>query len=421
MKYTRRILSALTVFVLLCSFSVMAYAHDIVPFTTDGRILTVSHGGDTTEYPKNSLEAIKAAFDKGADFVSVEIKKTQDGGFVLAGSDNLGEISSEGKGLLISMLPVEQVKLLHLTDKTANTSKCLIADLPSALKLAVAYDKTIIIDGEWESREQVYSVICSSNATNNSAIRTEAPKKEIKDFISATDSNCKIIGEYHGNILFSARKKISDFISADCPIIYLGTKNSFGVIFRNGVISAFSKTGYSSRAAMKTFDINESGARPDCDETWDDIIDRGYSVIETDRISDLIDYTKRLENKRKTLSAVLVQSESTQLSTLTLKSQREIEKNRESAAAALTSISSFKKLSFAESELISSLNGKVLSGSAGKAEKGTFNVTPGKIIAVILVTAAFILVQVYFYYMRADKKIPAWLKTNRKKGDNRAE
>lgn len=420
MKFTKRILSALIVFALISAFSVMAYAHDIVPFTADGKILSVSHGGDTMQYPKNSLEAIKAAFETGADFVSVDIRRTEDGKFALSDSDDLGAVSLEGKGMHISMLPLAQITLLHLTDKTANLSECLITDLSAALKVAVAYDKSLIIDGEWENREQIYSCICDNNAEKNAALRTDASKKEISQFISATEAKCRIVGEYHGNVIFNARKKISGLSSVNCPVIYLGTKNSFGVIFRSGVISAFSKNAHSSRAAMKTYDINESGGRPDCEDTWDDIIDRGYSVIETDRIADLVSYIKRIEDKRKTLSSALSQADSTQLGYLTLQSQKDIKESRESAVSALTSISSFKRLSLAESNLNMALNNKVLIDSAGKAEKGTLNVTPGRIIAVLLVTAAFLFVQIYFYYMRADKKLPAWLKaTSARKQEKR--
>ena len=71
----------LMTFALLCAalfcFAFAASAAD------DGGLVAVAFRGDTSVYPPNSLGAIEAAFDAGADYVSVSVQKTADGAFVL--------------------------------------------------------------------------------------------------------------------------------------------------------------------------------------------------------------------------------------------------------------------------------------------------------------------------------------------------
>ena len=55
-------------------------------------LLCVSRRGDTSVYPKNSLEAVLSAKEKGADFVSVSVCKTADGVFYLCEDESLGNI-----------------------------------------------------------------------------------------------------------------------------------------------------------------------------------------------------------------------------------------------------------------------------------------------------------------------------------------
>ena len=61
-------------------------------YSYETKLLCISHRGDTALYPENSLEGIKSALKKGADFVSVNIEKTADGVFYLCEDESLGNI-----------------------------------------------------------------------------------------------------------------------------------------------------------------------------------------------------------------------------------------------------------------------------------------------------------------------------------------
>ena len=161
---------------------------------------------------------------------------------------------------------------------------------------------------------------------------------------------------------------------------------------------------------MKTYDMNESGTRPDCESTWSDIIDRGYSVIETDRIADLVSYLDKLSAERQELSALVSQAKSVESAFLTVQSRKDIETALKDAEHSLTTISSADTLSLQKSRLNLALNNKVFTDSADKSSQGVFKVTAGKIAAIVIVLFVFIAVQIYFYYKQADKKLPPWLK-----------
>lgn len=410
MKLFRKALTLIIAVLIALSISCIAFAQEIKPFSADGKILSVAHGGNTMDFPKNSEQAVESAFELGADCVSIDVRRTQDGVFVLSDTDELGAVTTDGAGMLISALPVSQLSVLHLRTKSGQPSDYGVALLSDVLKKAVACDKTVIIDGAWEFRDEVYKCICDHSAVDNAIIRTNASPKEISAFIADTSSMCQVIGQYHGNILFQARNFITALSRAGSRIIYLGTKNSFGEIFRSTVLSAFAKEGYSARAAMKVWDEKESGGHPDCEATWGDLIDRGYSVIETDRISDLIAYISEIEAERASLSVLLSQAKETDTFLLNSQSRSNLESTISKAESGLITISSFEKLSLIKAELNSAMIDKVMLDSPENSSEGIFKVTPGRIAAIILVTAAIIVVQVYFYYKRADKKLPEALR-----------
>ena len=53
-------------------------------------MLNIAHRGYTRDWPGNTLEAIEAAINLGADAVEVDVQETRDGGFVLAHDPIIG-------------------------------------------------------------------------------------------------------------------------------------------------------------------------------------------------------------------------------------------------------------------------------------------------------------------------------------------
>ena len=77
-------------------------------------LLCISYRGDTAEYESNSKEAVLSAFEKGADFVSVSIRKSHDGELVLC-DENADEIKGVSLREMLSLLSKEDVLILDFS------------------------------------------------------------------------------------------------------------------------------------------------------------------------------------------------------------------------------------------------------------------------------------------------------------------
>ncbi|MCB9477944.1 MAG: glycerophosphodiester phosphodiesterase family protein [Deltaproteobacteria bacterium] len=79
-----------------------------------GDVLIYAHRGARTEAPENTIPAIDAAFDLGADVVEMDVRDTSDGAFVLMHDDTVDR-TTDGTGL-VSDLTLAQIKSLEVND-----------------------------------------------------------------------------------------------------------------------------------------------------------------------------------------------------------------------------------------------------------------------------------------------------------------
>ena len=95
MKHFSKVLNLSLVICILLSFlSLSAFAKDDIYEKLNnnkGGIMSISHRGDTVLFPENSLEAVLSASEKGADMISVSVRKSADGVLVLC---EKGDLSS---------------------------------------------------------------------------------------------------------------------------------------------------------------------------------------------------------------------------------------------------------------------------------------------------------------------------------------
>ena len=101
----------------------------------DEGLVAVAYRGDTSAYPPNSLKAIEAAFEEGADYVSVPVQKTADGAFVLL-EDRALPIQCDAEESNLSALTLSDVQKLHLRNLNGTVSQEPVATLEEALAAA---------------------------------------------------------------------------------------------------------------------------------------------------------------------------------------------------------------------------------------------------------------------------------------------
>lgn len=403
MKVITKILTAALTALIMLSSLICVSAAEIKPYNETGTVISVAHGGNWGEYPMYSKEAVESAFEVGADCVSVSVKRTADGKFVMCKDDDLGMLYAPYKGQLISRLSLEQVLAMRVTDSLGALTDNRLSELFDAIDAAKRFDKTIIIDDGWEWRNELYSYLVDNDALSYSVLRTDTSKRDIKEFNELTGGKLRIIGKYHGNIIFNARSYVKSLSKSGCCAVQLSTKNPFGVIYNQSMLSAFGKNNYFSRAMAATYDPDMCGQRSDTENTWNDLIDRGYSMIETNDIKGLVNYINRTAALRSELISLTAKTEKLNMENCSEKSLKEISQARDDASQALKALSSHETLAKAKYNLTLALNDFSVSNET-HLRKGVLKITFGKVLAVILVTAAIVAGQVYTYNMQKKKK-----------------
>jgi glycerophosphoryl diester phosphodiesterase len=77
-----------------------------------GDILTIAHRGEHLHHPENSLPAIQAAIDAGADFVELDVRTTSDGHLVLMHDRSVDRMTN-GSGR-VARMTFDQIRELDL-------------------------------------------------------------------------------------------------------------------------------------------------------------------------------------------------------------------------------------------------------------------------------------------------------------------
>lgn len=403
MKKFSKVLFAVLMTVMVFAGTLPASAAEILPFPKSGEVMSVSHGGNRAEYPLNSYEAISSAYEVGADCVSLTVQTTRDNIFVISKDNDLGKMHSAYKDVLISENDFQAIQSVNLVNNSGNITSCTLCTLTDAIEVTKRYDRILILDNVWDKREAVYSFLVDSDALDNVIIRTDAKKKEIRDFMTITDNKVKVIGSYYGNFIFSAKSYVSGLSDLGCKVVMLGAKNPFGVIFNQSMLSSYSANDYSARAMIATYDPDLCGQRTDTPATWNDLIDRGYSIIETNNIRDLTEYLSDLSKTKDELKNILTEIDSVDTSACSHKTASDLQEAKEDVLKGLTTLSSFETLSKIKHRAMMAFDNFSLE-SDHYVKRGVLKVTPGKITAVILVSSGIIAAQVYFYKMRGKKK-----------------
>ena len=335
----------------------------------NSEILCVSHGGDTAEYESNTKDAIISAFDKGADFVSVNIRKNFVGELILC-SENKAEVSGISLAEMIELLGEDDVLILDFAD---------------------------------ELRDEIYGVIESKNAFSSAMLRINDSASDITEWLEGKNENLQVVGVYDSFVVFTAMSHIKTLGDAGMNFVGYQSKNYFNEMF-GSLVSKTLKRENMPKAMVSTYDPHLCGQRSDSEDGWNDLIKKGYSVIETNNLDAFIGYAEansniRLELKNAYDKAVLIETD--KYNTV----------SRENLLDAIEVAESILNSDTASNdELQNSVSGirlaiENLALKTGEdTQKGALNITPGKVIATLLVGMAILAAQIYTYKMQKNKK-----------------
>lgn len=389
-KKTAIFILSLILFTALSVSSVIAAdASDIASDFSDGKknIICIAHRGDWHSFPENSAEAINAAAEY--DAVSVDVRLTADGKPVLMADEKVDRMSVDGEGKSVSgkvsSFTLAQLKELYLRESNGGIDKkkttCRIPELKEIYETA-AGRTAVMLNVQENDFKTVYDYVKALGKLDETVFRINAKPKKIIELTKDLDG-VNVTGNYQGNIIFLATSAVKKYFAANIYTIEMGSTNGNGVLYDNFLMKRF----VGSKRAMVSMVNGRCGKRADNETGWDDLISRGYSVIETDFPAELTEYIRKTETAATDLEKNIDIYANTDLSPYTSETEKAFSSALSAAKKTLDGRSSFSELTDARSALQSAHDSLKVGAKKNVALK--FRFTPGRIIAIVLCAAAF--------------------------------
>ena len=370
-------------------------------YSSEQKLLCISHRGDTEFYPENSLEGVKSALKKGADFVAVNIVKTADGVYFLCEDESLGNVCNAPYESLSQMNAAEAEKY-KLYDVYGKETEYKLTSLERLLEKTDSEDG-LILDVKPEYKDGVYSVLSKHGALDRVILRVKESSSELVEWAQSKEEKVYVIAVYSGNIIFSTISSVKNMTMAEMPAVQYQSKNYFNVAYGDFFANRY-LISENVRAVAVTYSPDLCGQRGDSSDGWNELIKKGYSVIETNNIEAFNEYRKETERLEKAIKELYEKSlaiESDKFSQVSLDNLRK-------AKAECEALLSGKAFSLDEaqkaySDLLFALEDMKI--STGEVDtRGALNITAGKIIATVLVGAVLLAGQIFVYKMRRNNK-----------------
>lgn len=389
-KKTAIFILSLILFTALSVSSVIAAdASDIASDFSNGKknIICIAHRGDWHSFPENSAEAINAAAEY--DAVSVDVRLTADGKPVIMADEKVDRMSVDGEGKSVSgkvsSFTLAQLKELYLRESNGGTDKkkttCRIPELKEIYETA-AGRTAVMLNVQENDFKTVYDYVKALGKLDETVFRINAKPQKIIELTRDLDG-VNVTGNYQGNIIFLATSAVKKYFAANIYTIEMGSTNGNGVLYDNFLMKRF----VGSKRAMVSMVNGRCGKRADNETGWDDLISRGYSVIETDFPAELTEYIRKNETAATDLEKNIDIYANTDLSPYTSETEKAFSSALSAAKKTLDGRSSFSELTDARSALQSAHDSLKVGAKKNVALK--FRFTPVRIIAVVLCAAAF--------------------------------
>jgi glycerophosphoryl diester phosphodiesterase len=159
---------------------------DLLDHSAKAKILTAAHRGQWRDAPENSLPAITAAFDDGAEIVELDVRLTSDGVPVLM-HDETVDRTTNGTGT-VSSFTLAEIRELRLKEHLGGAQTALTDERVPTLAEAmeVAADRGLVnLDKGWPAREEIWDVLADTGTVRNGLFKSDAPVAEVQEFRDA--------------------------------------------------------------------------------------------------------------------------------------------------------------------------------------------------------------------------------------------
>lgn len=264
---------------------ILAELHD-----PSGRVLVVAHRGDWRNFPENSLRAIESAIEIGCDIVEIDIRVTQDGRYVAMHDKTLARTTT-GRGK-VSHHSLDQVRRLRLKNGYGVPTDERVPTLEEAL-LACRGRALLYVDKSEQAIADVYAIARRCGMERHVLFFGHRPAAELDQTLGPLARRIVYLPKLGDNTAdpaaylegYSDRSPavVASFSSEDSP-----APRHFGLVRRAGM-RVWASPLWPELCAGRTDDL----AVDDPASAWGWLLDRGVSILCTDRPAPLIAYLDR--------------------------------------------------------------------------------------------------------------------------------
>ena len=268
----------------------MARSDGMKQFTgVTGEVLIASHRGEWKEHPENSLSAIDKAIQIGAHIVEIDIHPTKDGELILMHDPTVDRMTN-GKGK-ISELTLAEIRSLRLRMGQGGENAPLSDESVPTLREAMERTRNKIlvnIDKCWKYRDKVWDILELTDTTDQSIFKGTALNAEVEPWLAS-----KAYRPIYMHIVLD--KNVHDL-----PNIMWGTQPvAYELVFAtlqdqtvsDEIVSQIQATG--KRIWINMMFKQFVGGWTDEPSGWDWCMQRGASILLTDRSEELLTYTQQ--------------------------------------------------------------------------------------------------------------------------------
>lgn len=265
-------------------------------------VVVVAHRGDWRNYPENSLQALESAIAMGVDVVEIDVRRTADGHLVLCHDATINRTTS-GKGK-VAEITLDSIRRCCL--RAGHGVKMPSYKMPTlAEALDLCRDRVMInIDKGYDYYDQILAMLVERNMADQVIIKGSKSPDKVAALLASHSENMLYmpIINYTERAWTKHESLFERYLSSHIdPVAYEicwnGTLEGEQQIFdrvRSCGSRLWVNTLWGSLCGGEESGYYDDRAVGHEAEVYGALLERGATVIQTDRPAMLIDYLTRI-------------------------------------------------------------------------------------------------------------------------------
>lgn len=280
-----------TVFVLSAQERTKTLVADMKSHETK-KVLVVAHRGDWRNAPENSLQAYQNCIDMGVDMIEIDLQKTKDNQLVIM-HDRTLDRTTDGKGN-VSDYTLAELKKFHLKNGLGRVTFHPIPTLEEVLNLAKG--KILInIDKGYDYFKDAYALLVKTQTVDQVVIKSSYPYAKVKA------ENGEVLDKVtYMPVVDLNAPDAEQFIEGYKPMRPVAMECCFSEVTPEVLRLLQKVQDNGSKIWLNALWPSLNGGHDDdravelhqADESWGWLLERGASLIQTDRPACLLQYLK---------------------------------------------------------------------------------------------------------------------------------